>query len=535
MRRTELLDRIRRTENWDIIVIGGGATGLGAALDASTRGYRTLLLEAHDFAQGTSSRSTKLVHGGVRYLASGQIGLVREALHERGILLKNAPHLVHSRSFLVPAHGWLTKPYYALGLKLYDLLAGRRRLGWSRMVGRAEALRLTPNLKTAGLRGGVIYQDGQFDDARLAIALLLTLLDQGGTALNQAAVTGLLKDGARTVGVVVRDAETGAEFEAKASVVINATGVFADAVRRLDDPGAATLIRPSRGIHIVLDREFLPGDTAILVPETEDGRVLFAIPWHDHVLLGTTDTPTHAVELEPRGSAEEVEYLLRYAARYLERAPGRADIRGVFAGLRPLIDVSATRSTARLSREHEVLVSDSGVVTITGGKWTTYRRMAADAVDRAAAVGGLPARACGTAELRLHGWIAPGGSGQLPNLYGSDEAAVAAVVAERAAWSERLHPAFPYRRGEVIWAARRELARNIDDVLSRRLRLRFLDVDAALECAPTVAGLLAEELGRDEAWQAEQVERFKELVRAARPDRETTRDDRQADGNSVAD
>lgn len=515
MQRDTMTRRLHeRDQPWDIAIIGGGATGVGIAIDAASRGYDVVLLEQSDFGKGTSSRSTKLIHGGVRYLARGQVGLVREALLERGLLLRNAPHLVHRRAFLVPAYRLTTVPYYGIGLKLYDLLAGRRRLGWSRMLGASTALDLAPTLRREGLRGGALYEDGQFDDARLAIALARSIDDAGGVALNYVAVNGILKDAGRVVGVVAEDAESRERFEVRGRAVINATGVFTDAVRRLDEPAAPALVRPSRGTHLVLPRSFLPGETAVLVPRTEDGRVLFAIPWHDRVLLGTTDTPARAVDVEPRADEEDIDYLLRHAARYLEPAPTRDDVRSVFAGLRPLIDEGhTTTNTARLSREHVVQVSHAGLVTITGGKWTTYRRMAADAVDRAIAVAGLTPRPSTTERLRLHGWSENGRPGPL-GPYGADAANVQRVLAERPEWDAPLHPDLPYRVGEVIFAARHEAARTVADVLARRTRALFLDAQASRAAAPRVAALLAEALGHESSWQAEQARQFDHLCRA---------------------
>ncbi len=496
--RDRALDAIRSTSRWDLVVIGGGATGLGAAVDAAARGHRTLLLEARDFAQGTSSRSTKLIHGGVRYLARGEVGLVREALRERVLLHRNAPRLVHARSFLVPCRGRLEGWKYRLGLKLYDALAGRESLGPSRWVGLDEALRLTPTLEARGLCGGVVYQDGQFDDARLAIALLKTLHHLGGTALNHAAVEGLWKGSGRVEGAILRDMEGGEERVVKARAFINATGVRVDAVRQLDDPNAAPMVRPSQGAHIVLDRSFLPGETAILVPKTRDGRVLFLIPWLDRVLVGTTDTPVSAIEDEPRPLRAEVAFLLEHAAEYLARDPSTADVRSQFAGLRPLVDAGSDRSTARLSREHVVSVSASGLVTITGGKWTTYRVMAADAVDRAEEVAGLKKVPCRTAHLRLL----------------DDEESAPALASEE----ESIHPALPYRRSDLVRAVRFEMARNVEDVLARRTRCLFLDARASLEAAPLVADVLANALGRDAVWSREQVAWFQVLASRYLPD-----------------
>ncbi|MGA9925772.1 MAG: glycerol-3-phosphate dehydrogenase/oxidase [Isosphaeraceae bacterium] len=512
--RNECLDRLRGGETWDILVIGGGATGLGTAVDAALRGYRTLLLEARDFAHGTSSRSTKLIHGGVRYLAQGNIPLVREALHERGLLLQNAPHLVQCRDFVVPAyHSWQL-PYYGMGLWLYDRLAGELSLGRSRWISRAETLTRVPTMRSQGLRGGILYTDGQFDDARLAIVLARTLADLGGSALNYLPVTALTRQGGRLAGATARDLETGEEFTVTTRTVVNASGVNADEIRRLDEPGAPTLVAPSQGAHIVLDRSFLPGETAVMVPKTDDGRVLFAIPWSGRVLVGTTDTAMATVPLEPRPLEQEIDYLLDHARRYLEKAPSRADIKSAFAGLRPTIRPAGAKgsATSRLSREHVVTVSESGLVTVTGGKWTTYRVMARDAVDHAARVGKLPGRPSATASLRLHGWRLPTDDQPRPlALYGSDLSELNELIRERPDLGAPLHPALPYIAAEVVWAARHEAARMIEDVLARRTRALFLDARASLEAAPRVAALLAGELGRDEAWQADQVARFKTL------------------------
>jgi glycerol-3-phosphate dehydrogenase len=511
--RKENLDRLRDRAPWDIVVIGGGATGLGSAVDASSRGYRTLLFEARDFAHGTSSRSTKLIHGGVRYLAQGNIALVREALHERGILLKNAPHLVHPRDFLVPAYRWLDLPYYGIGLKVYDWLAGKSGLGKSHWASKSEVIKRVPTIRQDGLHGGIVYTDGQFDDARLAITLARTLVDIGGTALNYAPVTGFAKKGGRITGVSVKDEETGESFDVEARAVINATGVYVDVLRQLDSAGSPPLLTPSQGAHLVLDRSYLPGETAILVPRTDDGRVLFAIPWHDRVLVGTTDTPIDSLPAEPLSFQQEIAYLLKHTARYLERSPQVTDVLSTFAGLRPLLRGRIGSTTAKLSREHAVEVSASGLVTITGGKWTTYRRMAIDAVNKGAEVGGLPIRPSATANLLLHGWRPDAGEADTSlRVYGTDELRLTALVAERAQWNQRLHPALPYLAGEVIWAARHEAARSVEDVLARRTRALFLDARASINVAPRVAALLATELNRDHTWQDRQAAQFRELA-----------------------
>ena len=490
---------------WDVIVIGGGASGLGTALEAATRGYATLLLEAHDYAKGASSRSTKLIHGGVRYLAQGHFHLVRESLHERGVLKRNAPHLVHDLGFLIAAYQGWRLPFYGIGLKLYDLLAGRLGLRPSRMLGRREALDRIPTLKAGGLTGGVLYFDGQFDDSRLAITLLRSLEDAGGVALNAAPVAGLLKIDGRVEGVGFRDAETGANHEARARVVINATGIFADSIRRMDTPSAEATLSPSQGVHIVVGHDFLPGGTALMVPRTEDGRVLFAVPWHGRTLIGTTDTAVAEISLEPRAFDAEIDFILRTAARYLVPAPRRSDILSVFAGLRPLVRADA-KATRDVTREHTVAVSESGLVTLTGGKWTTYRRMAEDTVDRAVASAGLPPRPSRTEHLRLHGWAEGDG------VHGADAPAVAALPGA----DVRLHPDLPYSEAEARWAARFEQARTVEDVLARRTRALLLDAAASIAAAPRVAAIMAEELGRDDAWVGDQVAAYADLANGYR-------------------
>jgi glycerol-3-phosphate dehydrogenase len=498
---------------WDVLVVGGGATGLGAAVEAASRGYRTALIEGHDFAKATSSRSTKLVHGGVRYLQQGNVTLVLEALRERGRLLRNAPHLVRDLPFIVPNYDWWEAPFYGAGLKLYDLLAGRMGLAPSHLLSREETLGHIPTLKPEGLRGGVVYQDAQFDDTRLAITLALTIADLGGVAVNYASAVGLIKEGELVRGARVRDEETGNESEVRARVVINATGIFADDLRRMDDPASPPLLALSQGVHLVLDRRFQPGGSAILVPHTDDGRVLFAVPWHGRVVVGTTDTPVAERSLEPRALPEEIDFLLGHAARYLTQDPGPGDVLSIFAGLRPLVrGTKAVAKTAALSRDHTLLVSPSGLVTIAGGKWTTYRKMGEDTIDHAAMVAGLDERPSRTADLRLHGWS------EDPDLrewsgHGADTPALAHLAAERPGWDEPLHPNLPYRVAEVVWAARHEMARTVEDVLARRTRSLLLDARASVEVAPRVAALLAAELGKDAGWERRQVAEYGELGR----------------------
>jgi glycerol-3-phosphate dehydrogenase len=509
MNRAEMLARVHaRREPWDMLIVGGGATGVGMAVDAASRGYDVLLLEQSDFGKGTSSRSTKLVHGGVRYLEQGNISLVMEALRERGILRRNAPHLVRDLAFVVPNYDWWEAPFYGLGLKIYNVLAGKYNFGPSRILTREETLELLPTIRTDRLRGGVVYYDGQFDDARLLINLAETAAEQGGTLVNYVQVTGITRDEEGFVaGVLARDVESSVDLRIGAKVLVNAAGPFCDAVRRFAEPDVTPLIAPSQGIHLVFDRSFLPGDSAIMVPHTSDGRVMFAIPWHGHTLVGTTDTPIADVTLEPRALAEEIDFILATAGQYLHKPPSRADILSVFAGIRPLVRSGDAKSTATLSRDHTIHIDRSGLLTITGGKWTTYRNMAEDGVNQAATLARLPEKPCITAHLAIHGFHADASEFGPLAVYGADAPAIVDLALE-----ERLHPALPYRAAEVLWAARMEMARTVEDVLARRMRALFLNARAAIEMAPAVAGLMARELGRDEEWQRDQVERFTALA-----------------------
>lgn len=505
------------TGPWDVIVIGGGATGLGAAVDAAARGYKTILLEQHDFAKGTSSRSTKLVHGGVRYLQQGNVTLVLEALRERGLLIQNAPHLVHNQSFIVPTYAWWGGPFYGVGMKVYDLLAGKLGLGPSKLLSREETLRRIPTLEPEGLRGGVVYHDGQFDDSRLAINLAQTTVDLGGTPVNYMKVTGLLKSNDLVQGVRALDVESGREYEIKGRVVINATGVFTDRILKMDDPEAARLISPSQGVHMVFDREFLPGDSAIMVPHTDDGRVLFAVPWHGKVVVGTTDTPVPEATLEPRALEEEIKFILKHAARYLTRDPKREDARSVFAGLRPLVKPPDSRKTAAISRDHFLVVSTSGLVTITGGKWTTYRKMGEDTINQAALVAGLEERESHTRDLRIHGWLQNADRKDPLNIYGSDADAIRSMIRQQPSLGEKLHAKLPYLKAEVLWAVRQEMARTVEDVLARRMRALLLDARASIEASPCVAELMSAELNRDEQWRQTQIKEYTSLARGYLP------------------
>ena len=517
MRREAMIQRLREAAAeqtpWDIAVVGGGATGMGVAVDAAARGLSVALVEAHDFGKGTSSRSTKLVHGGVRYLEQGNIPLVMSALKERGILRQNAPHLVHDLAFVVPNYSWWEAPFYGVGLKLYDLLAGKYGFGPSRLLSRDETLERLPALDPEGLLGGVVYYDGQFDDARLLIHLAMTAADLGAVVVNYCPATGFFRDaGGYVNGVAALDCETGEELTIPARIVVNATGVFTDQVRRMLDPDAEQLVTTSQGIHLVFDRSFLKGDTALMVPRTSDGRVLFVIPWHGHAVAGTTDTPVDAPSLEPRALQEEIEFVLDTAGRYLTRAPSRKDVQAVYVGLRPLVKGEGKTST--LSRDHVIHVDGSGLLTITGGKWTTYRHMAEDCVDHAITLGKLPDADCATKKLRIHGYMENAGAqgeDEHWKVYGSDAGQIRAM-ADDPVLSAPLDPALPYLAAEVVWAAREEMARTVEDVLARRMRALFLNADAAMAMAEPAASLLAAELGRDEDWVSDQVRQFSDLA-----------------------
>jgi glycerol-3-phosphate dehydrogenase len=516
MRREDMLQKLRDRqtpgqEPFDIAIIGGGATGMGVAVDAAARGFSVALVEAYDFGKGTSSRSTKLVHGGVRYLEQGNVPLVMSALKERGLLRRNAPHLVHDLAFVVPNYSWWEAPFYGIGLKLYDLLAGKYGFGASKLLSHEETLERLPNLEPEGLAGGVIYYDGQFDDARLLIHLAMTAAEHGAALVNYCPATGFTRDFEGFVsGVTARDAETGEELTIPARIVVNATGVFTDTVRRMAEPDAEDLLVTSQGIHLVFDRSFLKAESALMVPRTSDGRVLFVIPWHGHAVAGTTDTPVEDPSLEPHALEEEIEFILETAGRYLTRQPTRADVLSVYVGLRPL--VKSDGKTSALSRDHLIHVDPTGLLTITGGKWTTYRHMAEDCVDHAITLGRLDEHPCPTKDLHIHGYMENAESVGDLQVYGADAAAIQALAASDATLASQLHPNLPVIGAEIVWAARKEMARTVEDSLARRTRALFLNSKAAIAMAPRAAELLARELGRDEAWAQEQAVVFCKLA-----------------------
>jgi glycerol-3-phosphate dehydrogenase len=516
MNRIEQLEKLKQTQIWDIIIIGGGANGLGVAVDSASRGYKTLLLEAVDFAKGTSSRSTKLAHGGVRYLEQGNLSLVIEALKERGLMEKNAGHLVKNESFIIPNYNWWGGYFYTIGLKFYDLLAGRLSLGSSNYLSKEKTIALLPTIEPQGLQSGVIYHDGQFDDSRLAINLAQTAVQKGACVLNHFKIIQLLKDGNNQVtGVVAIDEESQKEYKLQGKAVINATGVFTNAIMKMNDTVYKKYIVSSQGIHLVFDRSFLPGDYALMIPKTSDGRVLFAVPWHDKIVVGTTDTLVKKPSLEPIALEKEIEFLLETAQRFLTKNPTRADVLSVFAGLRPLAAPEKKgQSTKEVSRSHKIIVSETGLITITGGKWTTYRKIAEDIVNKAIIVHQLPKRKCITNHLSIHG-NKKNSPADLENhlyIYGTDSATILQLQESEPELKEKLHPDYDYTLAEVVWAIRYEMATTVEDVLARRVRLLFLDARAAIACSTMVAHLLAKELGHNEAWIQNQLAEFKSVA-----------------------
>jgi glycerol-3-phosphate dehydrogenase len=516
MKRSEQLAKLQQTVNWDVIIIGGGASGLGTAVDSASRGFKTILFEAVDFAKGTSSRSTKLVHGGVRYLEQGNLSLVIEALKERGLMAKNARHLVKNQSFVIPNYNWWGGYFYTFGLTLYDLLAGRLSLGKSKFLSKKKTIELLPTIEQKGLRNGVIYHDGQFDDSRMAINLAQTAIENGACVLNYTKVIHLLKDkNHKVIGIIVEDQESGEKHEIKGTAVINATGVFTNSIMKMNDKVYKKYIVPSQGIHLVFDKSFLPSTNALMIPKTSDGRVLFAVPWHDKIFVGTTDTLIKSHSLEPIALEKEIEFVLETAQRFLAKKPTRADILSVFAGLRPLAAPEEKgQSTKEVSRSHKIIVSETGLISITGGKWTTYRKIAEDIMDKAISVHHLPKSACKTEHISIHGNQITSALDRENHLYiyGTDIPEILQLQKNEPELKEKLHQNYEYTMAEVAWAVRYEMARSIEDVLARRVRLLFLDARAAIACSEKVANLLTKELGYDDTWKQNQIVAFKTLA-----------------------
>lgn len=503
-----MIDQLEEVHDWDIIIIGGGATGLGAAVDAASRGYKTLLVEQYDFAKGTSSRSTKLVHGGVRYLAQGNIRLVRESLRERGLLLKNAPHVCHDIPFILPFFRWWEKWYYGIGLKFYDLLSGKLSLGKTSVLSKKTTQKLLPSISSEKLTGAVLYHDGQFDDSRLAINLAQTASEQGATIINYCKLISVTKTGKRISSVNICDTISRKEYSFNCKVVINATGVFTDRIMQMDDITHKPIISASQGIHIVVDKNFFPGDNAMIIPKTDDGRVLFTVPWHDKIVIGTTDTAINEIQIEPKPLKEEIDFVIRHVNRYLNTDIKYSDIRTVFAGLRPLIKMKGKRSTSFLPRDHTTIVSNSGLVTVTGGKWTTYRTMGKSAIDNAIFTAKLPKKPCVTGSLPIHGFTHELITDKSLAVYGSDAKAIDQLMNDQPYLKEKLHPNLPYTKAVVIWAIRNEMAITVEDVLARRTRALILDARAAIEAAPIVTTLMAKEMDQSKDWEEQQLKNF---------------------------
>ena len=512
MNRNENIHQLDLVDEWDVIIVGGGASGLGVAVDAANRGYKTLLLEKNDFAKGTSSRSTKLVHGGVRYLQNGDISRVIEALKERGIMRKNAPHLVRDLSFVIPSYDWWNSPFYGLGLKVYDMMAGKLGLGPSTILDREETLALIPNVNQEGLKGGVIYHDGQFDDARMAISLALTANQEGACLINYINVEGIIKENDLITGVKVEDQISGEKKMIKGKVVVNATGVFSDEIIALDQPNAKRMIRPSQGVHLVIEKSFLKGKHAIMVPQTTDGRVLFAVPWNDYVVVGTTDTPINETLEEPVALESEIKFILNNAGAYMTKKPTRKDVRSVFVGLRPLAaSENNSESTKEVSRHHKITVSTSGLISVLGGKWTTYRKIAEDTVNTLQAVGGLPERQCNTRTLPIFGYEPHSDWEDPMHYYGTESKKISALNSKKATTS--LSRKFFITENQIIWAVQEEMAVTLEDILARRTRCLFLNAFETEKIAPQVASIVAEKFGHDASWIKKELKNFNTLVK----------------------
>ena len=515
MDRERMIASLKADQQWDVVVIGGGATGLGVAVDAAARGYKVALLEMVDFAKGTSCKSTKLVHGGVRYLQHGDVMLVLEALRERGRMKRNAPHLVKDQSFVISNYTYWNNFLYFCGLTFYDMLSFGFGYGRSRFISSKKVIKYLPTTIKRGLKGGIVYHDGQFDDSRMAVNLAQTCAELGGIVVNKAKVTAMLHDETgKVAGVKFTDAESGEEITLKARCVVNACGVFVDHVMSMDAPEHKKMVTPSQGVHLVFDKKFLPGDCAVMIPKTSDGRVLFAVPWHDKVVMGTTDIMRPVAEMEPLPLKEEVDFILNTAALYFETPPQYADILSAFAGQRPLAaPKSEGKSTKELSRGHKIIVSPHHLITITGGKWTSYRRMAEDTLNKAIQLGLLEAKKCRTKNLRIHGYRPHPDLHNHLYVYGSDEAAIRELAGSDPAYAKKLHSDYAYTVAEVIWAVRHEMARDVEDVLARRVRLLYIAARAAIAAAPVVAQAMARELDKNQAWIEQQIKDFTILAK----------------------
>ena len=511
MNRNDSIVKLNKVLEWDIVIIGGGASGLGIAVDASKRGYKTLLLEKHDFGKGTSSRSTKLIHGGVRYLQNGDITLVIESLKERGILKRNAPHLVQDLSFVIPTYDWWASPFYGIGMKIYDMMAGKLGLGKSVIISKGETEKLIPNVNKKGLRGGVIYHDGQFDDSRMAITLALSANPKKTALLNYCNVDGLIKKNNEIVGLSFTDSINSKKYQVKSKVVINATGVFAEDIIRMDQPQIEKMIQPSQGVHIVLEKKFLKSKHAILIPQTSDGRVLFAVPWKNYVVVGTTDTQIKNASEEPKPLKEEIDFILKNASKYMTIKPKKDDIKSVFAGLRPLAATSDKKSTKEVSRSHKIDISPSGLISVLGGKWTTYRKISEDAIDTAISINKLKKKKCKTKKTKLFGYKKKVDFSDPMHVYGSLKKKVESLGGIDD--NKSLSTKFYISNNIIEWSIIHEMALTVEDILARRTRCVFLDSNESKLIAPSVAKKMADVLEKDQEWIDSELKNFNKLIK----------------------
>ena len=511
MNRNDSIVKLNKVLEWDIVIIGGGASGLGIAVDASKRGYKTLLLEKHDFGKGTSSRSTKLIHGGVRYLQNGDITLVIESLKERGILKRNAPHLVQDLSFVIPTYDWWASPFYGIGMKIYDMMAGKLGLGKSVIISKGETEKLIPNVNKKGLRGGVIYHDGQFDDSRMAITLALSANPKKTALLNYCNVDGLMKKNNEIVGLSFTDSINSKKYQVKSKVVINATGVFAEDIIRMDQPQIKKMIQPSQGVHIVLEKKFLKSKHAILIPQTSDGRVLFAVPWKNYVVVGTTDTQIKNASEEPKPLKEEIDFILKNASKYMTIKPKKDDIKSVFAGLRPLAATSDKKSTKEVSRSHKIDISPSGLISVLGGKWTTYRKISEDAIDTAISINKLKKKKCKTKKTKLFGYKKKVDFSDPMHVYGSLKKKVESLGGIDD--NKSLSTKFYISNNIIEWSIIHEMALTVEDILARRTRCVFLDSNESKLIAPSVAKKMADVLEKDQEWIDSELKNFNKLIK----------------------
>jgi glycerol-3-phosphate dehydrogenase len=514
MNREDFLLKLETEEVWDIVIIGGGATGLGAAVDAASRGYKTLLLEKFDFGKGTSSRSTKLVHGGVRYLAQGNIKLVVEALKERGRLLKNAAHITSVQSFVLPVYSFWDKWFYGLGLKLYEWLSGKWSLGKTTIHSKSETLKLLPSINNKNLKGSIQYFDGQFDDARLCIDLASTAVQHGAIVLNYIEVQQFIKNENKIVAIKAIDSIHQKEYTIHAKAFINATGVFSDELMKNDNSHHNNIITPSQGIHLVINPISFTGNHALLIPKTSDGRVLFAVPWHNKVIIGTTDTEIQEILNEPKALEQEINFVIENFNKYAKIPITKNEVESVFAGLRPLVKSKNKKNTAFISREHSIIISNSGLVTITGGKWTTYRVMAKDAIDNVIFIAGLNKKECITKNLKIGNWDLPVDSSNHLNIYGNYKAEIEKIKLENSDFQEKIHSDFSYINAEIIWFIRNEMAITLEDVLARRTRLLFLNSQISKDVSYKVVEIMAKELNKTEDWKKNQLDNFSKTLQS---------------------